>query len=83
MAKRTIVVGDIHGCYRELMLLLEKVKYDENEDALISAGDLVDRGPDSARVVKFFVSRTSARMALPSVFLAIMMTSTSVTSSTL
>lgn len=54
MAKRTIVVGDIHGCYRELMLLLEKVKYDETNDALIGAGDLVDRGPESARVVKFF-----------------------------
>jgi hypothetical protein len=26
MGSRTIVVGDIHGCYDELMALLEKVK---------------------------------------------------------
>jgi diadenosine tetraphosphatase ApaH/serine/threonine PP2A family protein phosphatase len=51
--KRTISIADIHGCYREFMLLLEKLKYDEANDRLILAGDLVDRGPDSAAVVKW------------------------------
>ena len=51
--KRTFVVGDVHGCFRELMLLLEKIQYNENQDRLIFAGDLVDRGPDSAKVVRW------------------------------
>lgn len=50
---RRIVVGDVHGCYRELMLLLEKTRYDESSDWLCIAGDLVDRGPDSAQVVRW------------------------------
>jgi hypothetical protein len=53
MNKRTLVIGDVHGCFKELMLLLEKVKYSEGSDKLIFAGDLVDRGPDSAEVVRF------------------------------
>lgn len=48
---RTIVIGDVHGCYQELMELLEKVKYSEGVDRLILAGDLVDRGPESGKVV--------------------------------
>lgn len=51
--KRTIVVGDVHGCLDELKALLDKVKYTPGSDRFIVAGDLVDRGPDSAGVVKF------------------------------
>jgi serine/threonine protein phosphatase 1 len=50
---RTIVVGDIHGCYAELMQLLDKLSFSDN-DILIAVGDLVDRGPDSWGVVDFF-----------------------------
>lgn len=53
MPKRTIVIGDIHGCFQELMELLEKVAYSETQDRLIFAGDLVDRGPDSGSVVRW------------------------------
>lgn len=49
---RTIVISDVHGCFQELMKLLEKVKY-SNSDRLIFVGDLVDRGPDSGSVVKW------------------------------
>lgn len=51
MAK-TVIVGDIHGCLDELKALVAKLKLTE-ADRLISAGDLVDRGPDSAGVVRF------------------------------
>lgn len=50
---RTIVVGDVHGCLEELLELLEKVKYLPLVDRLIFVGDLIDRGPDPAGVVKF------------------------------
>ncbi|MGH1395689.1 MAG: metallophosphoesterase [Trichormus sp.] len=53
---RTIVVGDIHGCYAELIQLLAKVEITE-EDCLISLGDIVDRGVDSVKVYEFLKHR--------------------------
>ncbi|HIK07961.1 MAG TPA: serine/threonine protein phosphatase [Trichormus sp. M33_DOE_039] len=53
---RTIVVGDIHGCYEELLQLLAKVQLTE-EDCLISLGDIVDRGVDSVKVYDFLKHR--------------------------
>jgi serine/threonine protein phosphatase 1 len=50
---RTIVVGDVHGCFAELMQLLTKVDF-SGEDLLISVGDMVDRGPDSLKTARFF-----------------------------
>ncbi|WP_343672097.1 metallophosphoesterase [Chitinophaga sp.] len=54
--KRTIVVGDIHGCYHELLTLLEKTGL-RDEDLLISVGDLVDRGHSSKEVWQYFMNR--------------------------
>lgn len=50
--QRTIVVGDLHGCWEELLDLLEKVKFDPKADRLIALGDLVDRGPSSRAVIE-------------------------------
>lgn len=50
--KRTIVVGDIHGCIDEFNELLVKLNYNKDSDRLILLGDLVDRGPDSLAVVQ-------------------------------
>ena len=55
MASRTIVVGDIHGCYDELMDLLEKVSF-EQSDKLISVGDLVTKGPKNREVLELFMT---------------------------
>lgn len=49
---KTIVVGDIHGCYHEFMQLLEKCNYSP-EDQLILAGDTISKGPKSKKVLKF------------------------------
>jgi len=51
---RTIIVGDIHGCYQELTKLLKKVEFDKERDRLISLGDLMDRGKQSYEVYDFF-----------------------------
>src|ERR1043165_4630837 len=51
MTRRAIVIGDIHGCIDEFRKLLESVKLRE-DDRLILLGDLIDRGPDPARVVR-------------------------------
>ncbi len=42
---RTIIVGDIHGCFRTLRALLKEVEYDEAADRIIFVGDYIDRGP--------------------------------------
>lgn len=46
---RSIIIGDIHGCDRELCALLEKAQPGK-EDRIILLGDLFDRGPDSWEV---------------------------------
>lgn len=43
--RRTIVVGDLHGCRAEAEELLETLAV-TSSDRVIFAGDLVDRGPD-------------------------------------
>jgi len=48
---RTLIVGDVHGCLDELETLLDKLK-PSKEDTLIFLGDLVDKGPRSADVVR-------------------------------
>jgi diadenosine tetraphosphatase ApaH/serine/threonine PP2A family protein phosphatase len=50
MNGRLIAIGDIHGCHLEFAELLDKLDL-EREDRLVLLGDLVNRGPDSCRVL--------------------------------
>jgi len=52
--KRTLIIGDIHGCFDELSLALDYHNYNPNTDRIISTGDLVHKGPYSAKVLEFF-----------------------------
>jgi hypothetical protein len=54
MGSRTIVVGDIHGCYDELISLLDKVGFGA-DDRLVSVGDLITKGPKSREVLDLFI----------------------------
>ena len=47
---RTIAIGDVHGCANEFEELLAAID-PRPEDRLIQLGDLVNRGPDSKRVL--------------------------------
>lgn len=51
---RHFIVGDVHGQYSTLLQLLHKINYDPNIDYLYTTGDMIDRGPESVEVVKFF-----------------------------
>ncbi|MGE6376064.1 polynucleotide kinase-phosphatase [Peribacillus muralis] len=57
------IIGDIHGCHEELILLLEKLGYQKNEEGLylhpegrkfVSVGDVMSRGPESLKTMLFF-----------------------------
>lgn len=54
---KTIVVGDIHGCYKELKQLIVDLKdnqeYNKDTDRLIFLGDYIDRGKDSRKVIQY------------------------------
>ncbi len=41
------VVGDLHGCYTNLMGKLDDLNFDPDHDLLISVGDLIDRGAEN------------------------------------
>jgi Calcineurin-like phosphoesterase. len=73
------IIGDIHGCYEELKLLLGKmgyvmVKKDINTESYCAAhpegrkavflGDLVDRGPGIAEVLKLTICMAKSGDAL-------------------
>jgi predicted phosphodiesterase len=49
--RRTIVVGDLHGCFDEAVELLDSLQV-TSSDRVIFAGDLVDRGPKPAECIE-------------------------------
>lgn len=52
---RTIVIGDIHGCFDELSDLLELIRL-RPDDRVIAVGDLIVKGPKSSEVLDLFSS---------------------------
>lgn len=70
------IIGDIHGCYEELLLLLEKLGYMPTQldtgfvmlppggRKAIFLGDLVDRGPQSPEVLRLVMQMTAEGHAL-------------------
>jgi serine/threonine protein phosphatase 1 len=50
MNGRIIAIGDIHGCHAEFAELLQRLELTK-DDQLILLGDLINRGPDSGKVI--------------------------------
>jgi len=65
------IIGDIHGCYDELIELLAELGYASNGETwthpegrkVVFAGDLVDRGPKTPEVLKLVMGMTAAGYA--------------------
>lgn len=54
MSGRTIVVGDIHGCYDELLDLLDTASLGA-DDRVVSVGDLIVKGEKNREVLDLFI----------------------------
>ena len=53
---RTIFIGDVHGCFIELLSLLECIR-PTPRDRLIFLGDLCNRGPQPAETIRLIAER--------------------------
>lgn len=51
---RTIIIGDIHGCFDELTDLLQVLDL-EPQDRVIAVGDLIAKGPKNREVLDLFI----------------------------
>ena len=63
----TYVIGDLQGCYDELLRLLDKITYQPGNDKLWFVGDVINRGPKSLeclRFVKNCCEKESGKMVL-------------------
>jgi protein phosphatase len=64
------IIGDVHGCYQELLDLISQLGYDPNtfesatERKIVFVGDLVDRGPDSVAVLRLVMQLVDQGKAL-------------------
>jgi serine/threonine protein phosphatase 1 len=56
--QRLFMIGDIHGCLRELTVLLNHLEQEAaigSEDLVVFAGDYIDRGPESKQVIDYLL----------------------------
>lgn len=58
---RTIVIGDVHGCYDELKDLLDATDAFARQTEIVFLGDLMDRGPDPVGCVRLVRSVPTAK----------------------
>ncbi len=65
------IIGDVHGCYDELELLINKLGYEQIDGLykhpagrkLVFVGDLVDRGPKTPEVLRLVMNHVNAGLA--------------------
>lgn len=65
-------IGDIHGCFDEFLLLIQKLGYERNNEGfyvhpkgrkVMSVGDIVSRGPKSIETLQFFCKHVKRGLA--------------------
>jgi len=61
---RHLAIGDIHGCINSLRTLVDFVS-PRSDDIIVTLGDYVDRGPDSAAVLDFVIDLGKSHNLVP------------------
>ena len=56
----TYAIGDIQGCYQSFIKLLSLINFDPINDQLWLAGDMINRGPDSLKVMTYILENQSS-----------------------
>ncbi len=56
---RRLIIGDIHGCKRTFVKLLEKINF-SLEDNLYILGDMINRGHNSSGVLNYIINQREA-----------------------
>lgn len=57
-------IGDVQGCFEDLQALLAEIHFSADKDQLWFTGDLVNRGPDSLKVLRFVRSLGAAALSV-------------------
>jgi bis(5'-nucleosyl)-tetraphosphatase (symmetrical) len=57
-------IGDIQGCYDDLLRLVEVIQFNPDHDQLWFVGDLVNRGPKSLETLRFVKSLGDAAVCV-------------------
>jgi serine/threonine protein phosphatase 1 len=57
--EKIFAVGDIHGCYSNLVKLMERLPFDGQRDTLVFLGDYINRGPQSREVIDYLLNLRS------------------------
>ena len=57
------IISDIHGCYDQYRMLMEKIHFSE-EDELYVLGDVVDRGPEPIKILQDMMGRSNVILIL-------------------
>lgn len=53
------VIGDIHGCYDDMLLLINKINNKDPEAVFLFLGDFLDRGPKILETAKWMMAHIS------------------------
>lgn len=57
------VMSDLHGCYDEFLEMLELINFSK-DDNMVILGDIIDRGPDSVKLIQDLMSRTNIKLIM-------------------
>ena len=50
--KRTLYIGDVHGCADELEKIIDAFGFVKGSDTLYQTGDIINKGPDMMRAIR-------------------------------